>query len=379
MNYWIDLFTGTTWREFRDAGAVLTGFNKRATKTVSRIQAGDVLLCYLTGVKRWVGALEVLGPSNDGAQVWSEAEFPVRLAVRPIVLLDPEIGLPMEQLEGKVEFYRNALDRGKYQGIVRTSPRGLAVTDGDFILSMLQAAERSPVSRPVDAKQLARKVLFSAESKRSGKSVETHVTVPEIDDEQSRSDNEQNELLTSAQPSKHTEIQYELLRLGSEMGLDIWVARNDRSRCWQGTALGSLPRMASTLPTQFNNATNRTIELIDVLWLKGNAIVAAFEVESTTSIYSGLLRMSDLISLQPNLEIRLFLVAPDERQDKVETEILRPTFQLRDRPLSEICGFLPFSTLLEKANGIRQLGLASSLKPDFLDKTAIYFGTDNNE
>ena len=89
--------------------------------------------------------------------------------------------------------------------------------------------------------------------------------------------------------------------------------------------------------------------------------------------------MSDLISLQPNIEIRLFLVAPDERQDKVETEILRPTFQLRDRPLSEICGFLPFSTLLEKANGIRQLGLASSLKPDFLDKTAIYFRADVNE
>ena len=41
-------------------------------------------------------------------------------------------------------------------------------------------------------------------------------------------------------------------------------------------------------------------------WLKGNAVVAAFEIESTTSIYSGLLRMSDLIAMQPNLNIPLY-------------------------------------------------------------------------
>jgi hypothetical protein len=134
MSYWLDLFTGTTWNEFRLAGACLTGFNSRAEKTVGRIAPGDVLLCYLTGVKRWVGALEVLGPSKDTAQVWSEAHFPVRLAVRPLVLLDAEVGLPMEELEGKVHFYRDTSDRGKYQGIVRTSPRSLVSKDGELIL-----------------------------------------------------------------------------------------------------------------------------------------------------------------------------------------------------------------------------------------------------
>ena len=82
--------------------------------------------------------------------------------------------------------------------------------------------------------------------------------------------------------------------------------------------------MVEDLPTQFNEATNRTIELIDVLWLKGNSIVAAFEVECTTAVYSGLLRMSDLLALQPNLNIKLYIVAPDERKDKVEQEIRRP-------------------------------------------------------
>lgn len=75
--------------------------------------------------------------------------------------------------------------------------------------------------------------------------------------------------------------------------------------------------MVSVLPRRFDEATNRTIELIDVLWLKDNTIIAAFEIEHTTSIYSGLLRLSDLVSMQPNLNIRLYIVAPDERRDKV--------------------------------------------------------------
>jgi hypothetical protein len=137
--------------------------------------------------------------------------------------------------------------------------------------------------------------------------------------------------------------------------------------------------MVDKLPTQFNDATRRTIELIDVLWLKGNSFLAAFEVECTTSVYSGLLRMSDLLALQPNIDIKLYLVAPDERRAKVKDEILRPTFKLREKPLGEACGFLCFSELMEKIEGIRKLGLASSLKPDFLEQTAEYFREEKAE
>ena len=136
--------------------------------------------------------------------------------------------------------------------------------------------------------------------------------------------------------------------------------------------------MVDTLPTQFNEATNRTIELIDVLWLKGNAIVTAFEVECTTSIYSGLLRMCDLLALQPNLEIPLYLVAPDEREAKVEQEMLRPTFNLAygDRPLVKRCGFIPFSRLSEKLDAIHKFKLANALKPVFLNEMATFFGDE---
>ena len=102
----------------------------------------------------------------------------------------------------------------------------------------------------------------------------------------------------------------------------------------------------SKLPAQFNDKTIRTIELIDVLWLHENSIVAAFEVEATTSVYSGLLRMSDLLALQPNLNLDLFLVAPDDRRAKVRQEISRPTFTYRAKPLPEVCGFVSFERLM---------------------------------
>src|SRR5207245_3611123 len=139
------------------------------------------------------------------------------------------------------------------------------------------------------------------------------------------------------EPTIHTEIQWRLLKLGSDMGFKVWVARNDRSRDFDGQKFSELQALLPDLPLQFDEATNRTIELIDVLWLKGNAIIAAFEVESTTSIYSGLLRMSDLLALQPNLDIKIYLVAPDERREEVAKEISRPTFSRLEKPLPVIC------------------------------------------
>ncbi len=373
MNYWLNLFTGTTWREFKEAGANVSGFRATQAKTAKRINTGDIFLCYLTGVMRWVGALEIVGPSTDTRKIWKEQEFPIRFEVKPLILLEPENGFPMDQLEGHVKFYAGPKDKGKFRGFLRGSQRLFdGPKDGDLILSMLREVVKNPVSRPVDPKKLARKPFYKVEPKKgTGKQV-TLVSVPEPEEMPATAITEAQESPESA-TTRHSEIQYQLLTLGAELGLDVWVARNDRGRKWNGAALGSLPGMLDQLPTQFNEATTRTIELIDVLWLAGNSIVAAFEVECTTSIYSGLLRMSDLLALQPNLDISLYLVAPDDRRDKVEQELLRPTFSLREKPLPKICGFLPFSILCEKLIGIRKLGLSGSLKPTFLKTTAEFF------
>lgn len=321
-------------------------------------------------MKRWVGALEVIGPSDDDTPIWKQDPFPVRFEVRSLVVLSPDHGVPMDELTGLVDF--------KWRGLVRRSPNRIkSQADGDAILQLLRAAEAQPVKRPVDPRKLARKPFYRTERRKGRATIATVVSVPEPESEAVPAPRESaSPILPGADivsASKHIEMQFNLLRLGAGMGLDVWVARNDRSRSWQGQVLGSMPRNVLELPIQFNDATQRTIELIDVLWLKGNSIVAAFEIESTTSIYSGLLRMSDLLALQPNLDIDLYLVAPDERAEKVQQEILRPTFAVRERPLPEVCGYLRFSQLQDIVSGVDSLGLASSLKPDFLRNKAVRF------
>lgn len=371
--YWLDLFTGTTWKEFREAGASVSGFRKTRRKTVQSIKEGDILICYLTGVMRWVGVLEVIGLSNDTRTIWNIDEFPERLDVRPIILLDPEYGIPMEELQGKVDFFQTESEKGYFKGFLRGSPiRFRKEADAELIISLLQQAKVNPVFHPVDAKKIARIPLYRVSDKARKSAQPTLVSIPEPETRIPE------EVTKPESSSQHLEIQYLLLTLGAEMGLDVWVARNDRSKMYNGRSLGSLPGMVQELPTQFNDATQRTIELIDVLWLKGNSILSAFEVESTTSIYSGLLRMSDMLSLQPNLDINLYLLAGDERRDKVRQEILRPTFELKAKPLSKVCGFISFSDIKEKIEGIHKLGIASSLKPNFLEDMAEYFSTDED-
>ena len=107
------------------------------------------------------------------------------------------------------------------------------------------------------------------------------------------------------------------------MGLRVWAPKADRGREWNGSAINNIENLLDGLPTQFDEVTQRTIENIDVLWLSGNAIVGAFEVEHSTSIYSGLLRMSDLLTMQPNIDIKLYLAAPEERYTKFKNEVAR--------------------------------------------------------
>jgi predicted RNA-binding protein len=134
----------------------------------------------------------------------------------------------------------------------------------------------------------------------------------------------------------HTEIQYTLIKLGKYGGCEVWVPRGDRNRSFNDETFASLT-LDSLPQLGFGDKARRIVENIDVLWFRQNVILAAFEVEHTTSIYSGLLRMSDLIAVQPNTRFPLFIVVPEERREKAWEEITRPTFENLGSPLSKAC------------------------------------------
>jgi predicted RNA-binding protein len=57
--YWSDLFTGKTREGFLKHGASVSGFSERRKKIAEKIQSGDYLICYLTGISRLIGIVEV--------------------------------------------------------------------------------------------------------------------------------------------------------------------------------------------------------------------------------------------------------------------------------------------------------------------------------
>ncbi len=58
--------------------------------------------------------------------------------------------------------------------------------------------------------------------------------------------------------------------------------------------------------------------------------------------------MADLVALQPNINIKLHIVAPVEKRDKVLQEIRRPVFSLLEgRALSEMCTYLSYDQIKE--------------------------------
>jgi hypothetical protein len=152
----------------------------------------------------------------------------------------------------------------------------------------------------------------------------------------------------------HTRTQWVLAKLGKKLCKQgdrdgcVWIARNDRSESWEGEKLGDLS--VDELPPLGgigNPAAQEIVHYIDVLWLSGdNCIVAAFEVERTTSIYSGLLRMADLIALCPNLNINLYLVVPNLRVEEVKKQLLRPTFKALK--LDQKCRWIIIEELIQK-------------------------------
>lgn len=109
-NYWLDLFTGITWEEFTKHGATVSGFRRRRRRLAKEIHHGDYLLCYLTGIMRFVGVLEVKSECyEDDTPIWDDSVFPIRFKVDLVYELTPTTAVPVLSLRDKLSFFKNRL------------------------------------------------------------------------------------------------------------------------------------------------------------------------------------------------------------------------------------------------------------------------------
>ncbi len=162
-------------------------------------------------------------------------------------------------------------------------------------------------------------------------------------------------LAEQEEESEHTQMQHLLIKVGRALKYDVHVARNDRHRSCHGDSFALLT-MPELPPQSWPAEVMDTVTLIDVIWLKPGSgeIVSAFEIEKSTSIYSGILRLEDLSRSIPGSACHLYLVAPNDREKEVMAQLSRPAFR---SDLENIAfAFLPFKELSEHCDALCKFG-----------------------
>jgi hypothetical protein len=342
MAYYTDLFTVQTYEAFLKSARTISGFRLSQETMARRIKPGDKLMAYIKGLSRWAGVLVVEdGPFIDQSPLFMPTDDPfvVRFHVRSdpamelqhaIPIRDPDIFDHLTFTKGRENSY--------WLGPLRRSLQHLEEQDGARIEGLLRRQTKAKRIYPIDDDQLT--ALRPKQIKRADGTAS--VVVPTDLEETS------DPLVVIDRQS--SQVQSKLAQLGETMGFRVWIPKGDRSavlKHWNPQPNSLL----ETLPLNYDDITLQTIERIDVIWLKGRAIQRAFEVEHTTAVYSGLLRMADLLALQPNMNIALHIVAPEERQKKVLDEIRRPVFSLLEHhPLAKRCTFIGYESLDEMMN-----------------------------
>ncbi len=164
----------------------------------------------------------------------------------------------------------------------------------------------------------------------------------------------QNEIQDDKQEeSLHTEMQYHLLKIGNALGYDVICAQNDKSKSYCNANFSFL--CLSDFPAMNTDKdTANTIKMIDILWYQKstNNIIGAFEVEKSTSIYSGILRLTDLAFSIADGDKVFYIIIPDSREKDVRMQLSRPSIKSIKVPIN----YILFSDLRQHCDALCLFG-----------------------
>ncbi len=123
--------------------------------------------------------------------------------------------------------------------------------------------------------------------------------------------------------SRHSELIALLAKIGAARGHDIWIGQREQRESAAGLVEEvRLRDLVTGKPAALAGVKNlRPVLDMDLLWLKGNEVVRAFEVECTTTMTSGLQRGSNLPATVPKT-----MVIPEEREKDYERKMRSPLF-----------------------------------------------------
>ena len=127
--------------------------------------------------------------------------------------------------------------------------------------------------------------------------------------------------------SQHSEIIAVLAEAGQALGYKIWIGKKEQTDFAAGI-IGAKKLLQNYVDADLSKAIGiedlKTVEMIDLLWIKGNKVISAFEVESTTTMTSGLVRGSNL-----SPDVPKYMIIPQEREEQLQRKMKSPMFAER--------------------------------------------------
>lgn len=369
MNYFIDLFSPETAKAFEQSKKDISGFRISRKTYVENQNIGpkDKFICYATRLQRFIGVLEVKSKYFvDQTPIFTNENdpFELRFNVEPLVWLPLIKGISIHEdfIWNSLSFTKDlSRDSNRWTFMVFSSPRLWPKEDCEFLEKILIEQSKElldyPFSEDDEKKLKTHKIRISSKK-------EVSVIVPDDDEEVIKSEPES---VVVSEKRESIRVQAKLAEIGEKLNMKIWLPNSDRAsvlEIWK-------PKenvLLEELPLVFDETTLKTIRNIDVLWIRRRAIVRAFEIEDTTSIYSGILRMADLIALQPMLDIKIHIVAPTVRRNEVFKQISRPVFAVMEKgPLSEICSYVSYDSVYELAKEKRLEHMTDTIIDEYLE------------
>ena len=273
-----------------------------------KMDPGDVILIYNNGYIKVAGEVAAKVRSKDLAKhYWREDADNATWELMYFIVNDEKVNVPLSKLNPLFGYKENYAPRGFTQ-IDQEKVKAFANNYGD-VLGVLKSLEKG--SEIIPAATLKTEII---EDK-----IERAVT-------------------------EHDEMQWRLIRLGELAKLDVWVPANDQGKQYEGN------KFREHVLSEFQQGLDvaPTIKNIDIVWKFGPySIKSAFEIEHSTSVYSGILRLSDLRAETPNSVFPLFIVADRARKHKVLSELLRPTFSSPALRLNEVVKYLSYDDVRE--------------------------------
>jgi len=375
MSYYLDLFSPETAKAFSESNKDISGFrvSKKTYIDNKGIGPGDRFICYCTRIQRFIGILEIKSKYFiDEKPIFLEENDPfvLRFKVEPIVWLPLEKSIPIHEdfIWNNLSFTKE-LDKksSKWTHWVFGSPVAWPEKDCKFLEEELLKQNKNQLEYPFTEED-KKKLRTKTTKIRIGDKKQVTINVPDDSEEEEELD----ECTSDNGERESIKIQAKLAEIGEDLGFKIWLPANDRSKVL-GIWNPKEDSLLEELPLVFDEVTLKTIRNIDVLWIKRRSIVRAFEIEDSTSIYSGILRMADLLALQPMLDIKIHIVAPTHRREKVFTQINRPVFAMMgEDPLSKSCTFISYDSV----NELKKVQLLKHMNDSIIEEYSESTGED---